>query len=67
VVTFQDSLEAAQFVAQTGAGQVLDSEAALAALFASGAIHELSRTGRQRMLHDLDWSRMSVDLLEPGR
>ena len=64
VITGPDSGNVAVFVAEGGHGLVLDDEAALAEVFASGAAAELSRIRRRPRLYDLKFSGLSVDLLE---
>jgi hypothetical protein len=63
VVTGPDSGNVAAFVAETGLGQVLPTEEALAAAFEDGAILELARARRGAVLHDLKFSALTADLL----
>jgi len=67
VITGPDSGNVAAFVAQTGHGLVLPDEASLGALLASGEIAALSRAERAPKLYDLEFSGLTVDLLEAGR
>ena len=64
VITNLDSGNVAAFVAGGGHGSVLADEAALAALFADGAIAALTRAERAPRLYDLEFSGLTVDLLE---
>ncbi len=62
VITGPDSGNVAAFVAETGHGQVLPDEAALAAAFESGTILQLARARRRPMLYDLIYSALTLDL-----
>lgn len=62
VVTGPDSGNVAAFVADTGHGQVLPDETALAQAFESGAILQLARAQRRPMLYDLVYSALTLDL-----
>ena len=62
VVTGPGSGNVAAFVSETGHGQVLSGEAALAEAFASGAILQLARARRRPMLYDLIYSALTLDL-----
>ena len=64
VITGPDSGNVAAFVAETGLGQVLQSEAALMEAFESGSIRTLARRRREARLHDLSFSGMTADLVE---
>ncbi len=63
VLTCADSGNVARFVGETGLGLVLDDEAALFAMFETGAILDLARAKRAPVLYDLEFSGLSVDLL----
>ena len=62
VITGPDSGNIAAFVGETGQGQVLADEAALAAAFESGQILQLARAQRRPMLYDLIYSALTLDL-----
>ncbi|MFI4965433.1 MAG: hypothetical protein ACHP9T_08720 [Caulobacterales bacterium] len=64
VITGPDSGNVAALVEETGHGVVLNDEAALGAMFASGDIAALSRAVRKPRLYDLAFSALTVDLLE---
>lgn len=66
VVTGPDSLNVAAFVESSGCGRVLDGEQALARALAEGGLLDLARAGRRPWLHDLEFSGMTADLLEPS-
>ncbi len=66
VVTGPDSGNVAAFVADSGHGWVLPDETALAASLADGSIATLSRAERGPSLYDLEFSGLTVDLLEMG-
>jgi hypothetical protein len=63
IVTGPDSGNVAAFVQESGHGWVLPDEAALAAALDGGEIAELARARRTPMLHDLQFSSLTVDLL----
>jgi hypothetical protein len=67
VITGPDSGNVAAFVADSGHGLVLSDEAALSTLLASGEIAALSRAERAPSLYDLEFSGLTVDLLEAGQ
>ena len=62
VITGPDSGNVAAFVSETGHGQVLPDEAALAQAFDSGTILQLARARRRPMLYDLVYSALTLDL-----
>jgi hypothetical protein len=63
VVTNPDSGNVAAFVVQTGLGEVLGDEAALAKAFESGDILRLSRQARPRPRFQLEMGALSFDLM----
>ena len=63
VVTSPDSGNVAAFVEAHGHGRVLADEIALFDAFASGEILKLARTVRRPQLYDLQFSRMTADLI----
>ncbi|MDB5416985.1 MAG: glycosyl transferase, group 1 family protein, partial [Phenylobacterium sp.] len=63
ILTNPDSGNVAAFVADGGHGRVVAGEAALTALFESGAVLKLARARRKPALHDLKFSGLTVDLL----
>lgn len=63
VVTCPDSGNVARFVQDGDHGMVLDDEAALIAMFETGAILDLARAKREPTLYDLEFSGLTVDLL----
>lgn len=67
VLTCPDSGNVARFVAEGDHGLVLDDEAALAAMFETGAILDFARAKRTPALYDLDFSGLTVDLLAEAR
>jgi len=67
LLTGPDSGNVAAFVREGGHGLVLDDETALAQAFESGDITALSRARRRPMLHDLEFSALTVDLLRETR
>lgn len=64
VITGPDSGNIAAFVAEQGHGEVLPTEDALRAAFASGEIARLARAKRKPRLYDLKFSGLTVDLLQ---
>lgn len=64
IVTSPDTGNVAAFVETTGQGRVLANEAALFAMFETGAVLDLRRSVRQPALHDLSYSRLTIDLLD---
>jgi hypothetical protein len=64
VVTNPDSGNVAAFVAEGGHGRVLADEDALAAAFETGDMLSLSRARRGAKLYDLEYSALSMDLIE---
>ncbi len=67
ILTHADSGNIAAFARLGDFGQVLDSEADLAALFRSGQVAEHARRRRKPMLHDLTFSETTADLLGTAR
>jgi len=64
ILTGPDSGNVAAFVAATGLGRVLESEAALFEMFETGAVLDLGRSARRPVLCDLSYSRLTIDLLD---
>ncbi|MFC3068723.1 glycosyltransferase family protein [Phenylobacterium soli] len=66
VVTNPDSGNVAAFVAGGGHGLVLTGESALAKAFETGDILQLARRVRRPALYDLEYSALTMDLIEAG-
>jgi len=64
VVTNPDSGNVAAFVVEGGHGRVLANEQALASAFETGDIGELARARRDARLYDLEFSALTMDLLQ---
>lgn len=63
VITGPDSGNVAAMVRSAGHGEVMKDEASLAQAFESGEIIRLSRSRRDAMLFDLEFSSLTLDLL----
>jgi hypothetical protein len=66
VVTNPDTGNVQAFVREGGHGWVLDDEAALAEALESGRLLDLARGARRAQLYDLEFSALTVDLIDAG-
>ena len=64
VVTDPDSGNVAAFALESGLGLVLPDERELEAWFESGEILKLARAARQPQLYELDFSKLTAELVE---
>ncbi|MCR5877543.1 hypothetical protein [Phenylobacterium sp. J367] len=63
MITNPDTGNVQAFVSDGGHGWVLDDEKALAEAFDSGRILDLARRRRNPLVHDLEFSALSADLM----